>query len=82
MPCSSIENLSDKILQALPPGLAALSQDMREVLRDELQAQLLKLDLVPKEEFDIQCAVLKRTQTKLAELERVLVELEEKIRQS
>lgn len=80
MNCSTIESLTDKILQALPQPLIALSDDVRELVRDGLKEQLLKLDLVPKEEFDIQCAVLQRTQEKLIVLEQALVELEEKIR--
>jgi BMFP domain-containing protein YqiC len=80
MNCSAIENLTDKITQALPPSLLALSEDVRDIIRDHIKEQLLKLDLVPKEEFDIQCAVLQRTQIKLAELEQTLLALEEKIR--
>lgn len=80
MNCSVIESLADKVISALPPGFVALSEEVRSVLRDHLKEQLTKLDLVPKEEFDIQCNVLMRTQTKLAELERTLIELEEKLR--
>jgi BMFP domain-containing protein YqiC len=79
MNCSAIESLTDKILQALPQPLINLSEDVRELVRDGLKEQLLKLDLVPKEEFDIQCAVLQRTQEKLIVLEQALVELEKKI---
>lgn len=82
MKCSAVESLADKILEGLPPSLLALSEDVRDILRDVLKEQLLKLDLVPKEEFDIQCAVLERTQAKLVELEQILIQLEEKIRLS
>jgi ubiquinone biosynthesis accessory factor UbiK len=41
-----------------------------------LQAQLARLDLVTREEFDVQSAVLRRTREKLAALERRLAELE------
>lgn len=82
MNCSAIENLTDKILQTVPPGLMALSEDVRDLMRDKLKEQLTKLDLVPKEEFDTQCNVLQRTQAKLVELERIVIELEEKIRLS
>ncbi|HLF66381.1 MAG TPA: accessory factor UbiK family protein, partial [Gammaproteobacteria bacterium] len=37
--------------------------------------QLQKLDVVPREEFDTQCAVLARTQAKLQELEQILTDL-------
>ncbi|MFA6036726.1 MAG: accessory factor UbiK family protein [Legionellales bacterium] len=82
MNCSTIESLADKILEGLPPSLVALSEDVRDILRDVIKEQLLKLDLVPKQEFDIQCAVLERTQAKLVELEQILIKLEEKIRLS
>jgi BMFP domain-containing protein YqiC len=80
MACSAIEGLADKIINALPTSLVSLSEEVRDIVRDGLKEQLTKLDLVPKEEFDIQCMVLARTQAKLIELEQTLTELEEKIR--
>ena len=41
-----------------------------------LQSQLTRLDLVTREEFDVQSAVLRRTREKLAVLEQRLAELE------
>lgn len=76
---STVEMLTDKILQALPPGLQALSLDIRSLIKDAIKEQLLKLDLVPREEFDIQCQVLQRTTAKLAELEQVLHTLEKNL---
>lgn len=81
MNCSTLDSLADKILSNLPPGLLALSEEVRDILRDGLKDQLAKLDLVPKEEFDVQCAVLLRTQAKLAELEQTLLNVETKIRE-
>lgn len=77
---SVLETLADRILQALPPGLIALSEDAKDILRDLMKEQLLKLDLVPRDEFDIQCSVLARTEAKLSELEKLLANLEEKMR--
>jgi ubiquinone biosynthesis accessory factor UbiK len=77
---ATIDSLTDKILQALPPSLVALSEDARAIARDLVQDQLRKLDLVSRDEFDIQCATLARTQEKLASLEKLLTELEEKIK--
>jgi BMFP domain-containing protein YqiC len=76
---ANLESLTERITAALPPQLAALSEDVRALVRDLVKEQLLKLDLVPREEFDIQCAVLKRLETKLAELEKLFAQLEETI---
>jgi ubiquinone biosynthesis accessory factor UbiK len=46
-----------------------------------LQAQLAKLDLVTRQDFDVQSAILERTRAKLTELETRLAELENKLPQ-
>jgi hypothetical protein len=44
-----------------------------------LQAQLSKLDLVSRQEFDVQAAVLARTQSALSTLDARVKELEAKL---
>lgn len=56
--------------------------DLRTNLRSLMQAQLSKLDVVSREEFDAQQAVLERTRAQLAELESQLNELEAKLQDS
>ena len=56
--------------------------DLRTNLRSLVQAQLSKLDVVSREEFAAQQAVLERTRTQLAELETQLKELEAKLSDS
>jgi BMFP domain-containing protein YqiC len=53
-----------------------LRRDLEQNFKGVLQSQLARLDLVTREEFDVQSAVLKRTREKLGALERRLTELE------
>jgi ubiquinone biosynthesis accessory factor UbiK len=61
---------------SVPDGLVALRRDLEQNFKGVLQAGLAKLDLVTREEFDVQAAVLRRTREKLADLERRLGDLE------
>ncbi len=72
----TLNELGKRILAALPPGLEQLSEDARKNMRAAMAAALAKADLVTREEFDVQSAVLARTRQKLTELERSVAELE------
>ena len=72
----SIENLAKKLAEAVPAGLRSIRDDMEENFRSVLRASLSKLDLVTREEFDVQEAVLARTREKLEALEARLNEME------
>ncbi len=65
-----------RLAGSLPKGLQALQSDIQRNLRASLEAGLTKLDLVTREEFDVQAAVLARTREKLAALEARVAELE------
>ena len=71
-----LDELSKRIAGGIPPGLQMLQEDLRKNVRAALEAGLSHLDLVTREEFDIQAAVLARTREKLEQLERKLEELE------
>jgi BMFP domain-containing protein YqiC len=71
-----IDELTKRITGSIPPGLQLLQEDLRKNVRTALEAGLSHLDLVTREEFDIQAAVLTRTREKLEQLERKLNELE------
>ena len=71
-----IDDLSRKLAGSLPSGLAALQEDFQRNSAAFLQAALSRLDLVTREEFDVQRAVLARTREKLQELEKKVAELE------
>jgi ubiquinone biosynthesis accessory factor UbiK len=71
-----IDDLAKRLSAALPPGITALKQDLESNFKSVLQSGLAKLDLVTREEFDVQAGVLKRTREKLAALEARLAALE------
>ena len=68
----TLTEIAEKLNNALPDGLKQAHQDFRDVFRDILQNQLAKLDVVTREEFEVQKKVLQRTREKLAELEKKL----------
>lgn len=72
----SLEELARKLADAVPPGLAALRDDLERNFRVVLQSGLARLDLVTRQEFDIQAAVLQRSRERLEELERRIAALE------
>jgi hypothetical protein len=71
-----LDDLAKRLAAGVPGGLQSLQQDLHKNFRSVLEAGLSKLDLVTREEFDIQTAVLARTRDKLEQLERQLAELE------
>jgi len=72
----TINRLSDKINQLLPPGLQQVKSDFEVKLKTLLQQQLSEFEFVSREEFDIQVRVLQRTRAKLEALEQKLEQLE------
>jgi len=72
----SLEELARKLADAVPPGLAAFRDDLERNFRAVLQGGLAKLDLVTRQEFDIQAAVLRRSRERLEELEQRIAALE------
>jgi BMFP domain-containing protein YqiC len=73
----SVDNLASKLAEAVPEGLRAVREDLEQNFRAVLRASLGKLDLVTREEFEVQQAVLARTRAKLEALEAQLKELEQ-----
>lgn len=72
----SLDELARKLAEAVPPGLAALKDDLERNFKAVLQAGLAKLDLVTRQEFDIQAAVLQRSRERLEALEARIAALE------
>lgn len=56
-----LDDLARRLAEALPPGLTALRDDLEDNFRAVLQAGLARLELVTRQEFDVQTGVLKRT---------------------
>ena len=73
---NSIESLAKKLADSLPGGLRSMRDDLEQNFRSVLRGGLEKLDLVTREEFEVQEAVLARTREKLEALEARLEELE------
>lgn len=74
-----LDDLARRLSGSLPKGLQALQEDINRNLRVALEGRLAKLDLVTREEFDVQAAVLTRTREKLENLEALVVELERQV---
>ena len=74
-----LDNLSRRVADGMPRGLASLQEDFQRNLRAALEAALRRLDLVSRDEFDIQQAVLARTREKLEALEQRVAELEARL---
>ena len=65
-----------QVTEVLPKGLFNLHQDLEKNLRVALESALRRMNLVTREEFDVQTAVLKRTRTRLESLEAQVAALE------
>jgi len=73
----SIEGLARKLAESLPQGLRSVRDDLEKNFRAVLRTALGKLDLVTREQFDVQEAVLARTREKLQALAARLQSLEQ-----
>ncbi len=73
-----IDDLARQISDSIPTGVKGLQADVQKNIRTLLQGAFAKLDLVTREEFDVQSKVLARTREKLEALERQVTELEQK----
>ena len=72
----SIENLARKLAESVPEGLRSMRDDLETNFRGVLRSGISKLDLVTREEFEVQESVLARTREKLELLEARLKEIE------
>ncbi|MBW8374807.1 hypothetical protein CEE60_08985 [Stenotrophomonas maltophilia] len=71
-----LDDLARRLSDMVPPGLRQSREELQATFKTALQAGLGKLDLVTREEFDVQRAVLLRTREKLEALEKAVAELE------
>ncbi|HEY6942566.1 ubiquinone biosynthesis accessory factor UbiK [Dokdonella sp.] len=72
----AIDSLARRLAALVPPGLDEARADLTASFRSALQAGLRDLDLVTREEFDVQRCVLLRTREKIEELEQQVLALE------
>jgi hypothetical protein len=75
-----IEEIAKQVTDSIPPSLKNLAADFEDKTKTVLQKKLSQLDVVSREEFDVQTQVLIKTREKIADLETKMVELEALIR--
>lgn len=75
-----VEEILKRVGGALPPGAGILKEDIEKSLRTALHSAFDKLDLVTREEFEVQTQVLARSRAKLEQLEKQVAELEAKLK--
>ena len=73
---SHLDDLARRLSAIVPPGLREGRDELQQNFKAVLQSGLSRLDLVTREEFEVQRAVLLRTREKLEDLQRTVAELE------
>ncbi len=72
----TLDDLARRLAESVPPGLTAMRQELEQNFRSVLQSGLSRLDLVTRQEFEVQAGVLRRTRERLEGLEERLRSLE------
>jgi ubiquinone biosynthesis accessory factor UbiK len=72
----SLDELARQLAESVPQNLKVLGQDLERNFKTLLQSGIERMELVSREEFDVQRAVLERTRAKLEAMEGRLAELE------
>jgi len=73
--------MAQKLGAVLPDGLQAVQRDVEMNFKTILQSSFAKMDLVTREEFDVQVEVLKRSREKLDKMEKQVEQLEAALNQ-
>ena len=76
-----LDDLVRQLSKALPPELRTMEQETRKQFKGILESAFQKLDLVSREEFDIQVKVLQKTRAKLEQLEAQLEQVAAKTKE-
>jgi ubiquinone biosynthesis accessory factor UbiK len=71
-----LDEIANRLMALMPADLATAKEDVEKNVKSVLQTGLRKLDLVTREEFDVQRAVLLRTREKLEALEAKIAAME------
>ncbi len=74
-----IVQIGKQIADSIPKSVKNTQQEVEKNIRLILQTTIDKLDLVSREEFDNQVAVLKRTRAKLDKMEAALAKIEQEL---
>ncbi len=73
---SNIEQLAERLVAVMPTELKLARNSLREAFMNTLKSGIDKMDLVTREEFDVQAKILARTREKLERLEQHVTNLE------
>lgn len=76
---NALNDLAKRLADALPADLLALKGDLEKNFHAILQASFSRMNLVSREEFEVQTAVLARTREHLEGLEARVAELEKQL---
>jgi BMFP domain-containing protein YqiC len=74
-----LDDLAKTLAGALPPGLREMQGEVEKNFRAVLQGFFSRMDLVTREEFEVQSEVLVRTRAMVEALEKQVAALEEKL---
>jgi BMFP domain-containing protein YqiC len=74
-----LDDLARRLAASMPKGVQVLQEDINRSFRATLEGGLNRLDLVSREEFDVQAAVLARSRAKVDALEQRIAELEQAV---
>lgn len=75
----AIDDIANRLASAIPPGFANFKEELEKNFHAILQSVLGKLDLVTREEFEVQKLVLAKTRAKLEDLEKRVTEMEQQL---
>ena len=75
-PIDQLDGLAKRLASLVPPSLQSTQKDIEANVRAGLESGLRRMNLVTREEFDVQTAVLRRTREKLEQLEARVQNLE------
>ena len=75
---AQLDDLAHRLSGLVPPGLREGRDELQQNFKAVLQSGLARLDLVTREEFEVQRAVLLRTREKLDALEQAVATLEKR----
>lgn len=73
----TIDDLTRKLAESLPPGVSQAKDDLERRFRSVLTGAFERMNLVGREEYEAQCALLEETRMKLRKLEKRLARLSE-----
>lgn len=79
---TTINRLFTSISQLIPDDMNSIGEEVQQNLKSAMIASLKNMDLVTREEFDIQSRLLARTRSKLEEMERSLLMMEAQLKEN